>query len=280
MDSERKRPGDENGVPLRAGQIGRHRLTSAGRIARILAFAFGGTLILQGCDGTTYPPYRYKETVVVETPQGIRTGSTVIEVRMYKEGQSNPFARGAIHGQFKGEAAEVDLPNGRALFALLTSPSNYGWAKGAYQMLAQLTPEEMAQPYDPDNTGFDIQYRRAMALKGPQILPRMMPSAAPSHEPVSAYPWLVTFGNMTDPTSVRAVDPDNLAASFGHGYKLRAIVLEKTDEPVGARIQKALVWLNDYRARNSRLDGDTSVAIKSNDLKSNLSSGDFWVESY
>jgi len=63
-----------------------------------------------GCDGTIYQPYRYKETLVVETPQGIRTGSTVIEVRMYKEGQSNPFARGGIHGEFEGEAAEVDLP--------------------------------------------------------------------------------------------------------------------------------------------------------------------------
>ena len=193
-----------------------------------------------GCDGTIYQPYRYKETLVVETPQGIRTGSTVIEVRMYKEGQSNPFARGGIHGEFEGEAAEVDLPNGRTLFALLTSPSNYGWAKGAYQMLAQLTPEEMAQPYDPNNTGFDIQFRRAMALKGPQILPRMMPSAAPSHDPVSAYPWLVTFSDIKEPTSVQAVDPDNLAASFGPGYKLKAIVLEKTDEPVSEGIEKEI----------------------------------------
>ena len=131
MDSGRKRPDDEYGVPLRAEQIGRHRLALAGRIARILAFAFGGTLMLQGCDGTVYPPYRYKETVVVETPQGIRTGSTVVEVHWYKEGQSNPFDHGAIHGEYKGQAAMVDLPDGKTLFALLSSPGGHVWALGA-----------------------------------------------------------------------------------------------------------------------------------------------------
>lgn len=207
-----------------------------------------------GCDGATYQPYRYKETLVVETPQGLRTGSTVIEVRMYKEGQGNPFARGAIHGEFKGEAAEVDLPNGQTLFALLTSPSNYGWAKGAYQMLAQLTPEEMGQSCDPNTTGFDIQFRRAMALKGPQILPRMMPSAAPPHDSVSACPWLVTFSNIKEPTSVQAVDPDNLAASFGPGYKLKSIVLEKTDEPVSQRIEAKLPWVASLNDRLVKAD--------------------------
>eukprot|EP01037_Dinobryon_pediforme_P004365 gene4365-4412_t len=227
-----------------------HRLFMSGTLA------FAALLGTAGCDGTTYQPYRYKETVVVETPQGIRIGSTVIEVHMYKDGQSNPFAHGAVHGEFKGEAAEVDLPNGRALFALLTSPTNYGWAKGAYQMLVQPTPEEMAQPYDPNNTGFDIQFRRAMALRGPQVLPRMLPSAAIPHDPVSAYPWLVTFSDIRNPASVQAVDPDNLAANFGPGYKLKSIVLEKTDELVSGGISHKLQWLGDYPEPSLKADHD------------------------
>ena len=217
------------------GQIAR-----IGRFVGMFGLAWSGALSLQGCDGTTYPPYRYKETVVVETPQGIRTGSTVIEVRMYKEGQSNPFAHGAIHGEIKGEAAAVDLPNGRTLFALLTSPSNYGWAKGAYQMLVQPTPEELAQPYDPNNTPFDMQFRRAMALRGPQVLPAKLPSADPTRGPVSAYPWLVTFTDIKNPASITAVDPANFAATFGSGYKLKAIILQKTEDPVPDEIQKRL----------------------------------------
>jgi hypothetical protein len=182
---------------LRAEQIGRHRLALAGRIARILAFAFGGTLMLQGCDGTVYPPYRYKETVVVETPQGIRTGSTVVEVHWYKEGQSNPFDHGAIHGEYKGQAAMVDLPDGKTLFALLSSPGGHVWALGAYQRLAQLTPEETPRGYDPDNTDFDVQFRKAMALKGPQVMPSTHPGAMPGAQ-VSSYPLMVTFNNYGD----------------------------------------------------------------------------------
>ncbi|WP_420383711.1 hypothetical protein [Novosphingobium sp.] len=221
---------------------------TVGAVKAVLLFS---VLLIAGCGSTTYPPYRYKETVIVQTPQGIRSGYTVIEVRMYKEGQSNPFDGGAIHGKVKGEAAAIELPDGRTLFALLTSPANHGWAQGAYQMLAQLTPDEMAKPYNPNNTAFDIQYRRAMAMKGPQVLPRAMPSGAA--EPgrfVSGYPWFVTFVNINDPNSVQVVDPDNLAATFGEGYKLKSIILEKTSDPLGHSIRKILPWIShkeDYR---------------------------------
>ena len=46
------------------------------------------------------------------------------------------------------------------------------------------------------------------------------------------YPMLVTFEDITDPASVRLVDPADLAASFGPGVRLKSVVLEVTDEPV------------------------------------------------
>jgi hypothetical protein len=46
------------------------------------------------------------------------------------------------------------------------------------------------------------------------------------------YPMLVTFEDVTDPKSVRLVDPADLATSFGAGYALRKITLEITREPV------------------------------------------------
>lgn len=54
--------------------------------------------------------------------------------------------------------------------------------------------------------------------------------------PEYQYPMLVTFDDITDPASVRLVDPSNLAASFGPGVRLKSVTLEVTDEAVTAGV--------------------------------------------
>lgn len=56
---------------------------------------------------------------------------------------------------------------------------------------------------------------------------------------------LVTLGDVSDPTSVERVDPDNLEASFGKGYRLKAITVQVTDDEVTTGIEKRLGWLLD-----------------------------------
>jgi len=146
---------------------------------------------------------------------------------------------------------------------------------GAYQRLAQLTPEETPRGYDPDNTDFDVQFRKAMALKGPQVMPSTHPGAMPGAQ-VSSYPLMVTFKNLNDPATVEEVDPANLAASFGPGYRLKAIVLEKTDDKISDNLKNRIVWLEDYCKRGARLNGSTSVAVATNELSDNLDSGAFY----
>lgn len=70
------------------------------------------------------PDYRYRLTVEVETPEGLRTGSSVIEVmqRIVRPG-SHPSSW-AIDRRIRGEAVAVDLPQGQTLFALLRSESD------------------------------------------------------------------------------------------------------------------------------------------------------------
>lgn len=65
-------------------------------------------------------------------------------------------------------------------------------------------------------------------------------------EMVDNYPYLVTFKDIADPTSVVRVDPDDLAASFGAGYRLKAITVQVTDEPVTVGIVKKLGWLGKH----------------------------------
>lgn len=54
---------------------------------------------------------------------------------------------------------------------------------------------------------------------------------------------LVTFEGIGDPTSVKQVEPGNLAANFGPGVRLKAITVEMTDDPVTSGIEKRLGWL-------------------------------------
>jgi hypothetical protein len=46
---------------------------------------------------------------------------------------------------------------------------------------------------------------------------------------------------------VRRVDPNDLAASFGPGYRLNAITMTITDEPVTeGKVETVLGWLGKY----------------------------------
>jgi hypothetical protein len=73
------------------------------------------------------PSYRYKMTVEVETPQGLRSGSSVIEVRTSGGGLTNT---GGIQSRVQGEAVAVDLGSRGALFALLTARNDADRAAG------------------------------------------------------------------------------------------------------------------------------------------------------
>lgn len=96
--------------------------------------------------------------------------------------------------------------------------------------------------------------------------------------PAYQYPMLVTFGDVTDPLSVKMVDPKDLAASFGTGIRLKSVTLEVTDEPVteGVVVEK-LRWLTIIWP--SKLDGKRYETIQAeNRLANSLEVGAFTTE--
>lgn len=57
----------------------------------------------------------------------------------------------------------------------------------------------------------------------------------------------MTFEDISDPTSIRWVDPTDLAASFGEGYALKEVTFGITRDPVTKReVGKVLEWLGSY----------------------------------
>ncbi len=173
-----------------------------------------GALLLAGCGDVLgedrAPDYRYRLTVEVDTPEGLRTGSSVIEVEQSLGGAGGSPANSQIYRRIRGEAVAVDLSDGRTLFALLRSESDIEWAETIVSRVAPKGGGSASKP----------RFDNALRLKGETELPRTFPAYA-WIEKRSAYPMLVTFGDLSDPTSVALVEPDNLAASFGEGVSLK-----------------------------------------------------------
>jgi hypothetical protein len=175
------------------------------------------------------PDYRYRLTLEVDTPQGLRSGSSVIEVEQSMGRTAMTGFGKAIMRRVRGEAVAVDLPGGRTLFALLRSENDSDWAS---RMMQTLAPDIEGEPWE---EVFD----NVLLLEGEITLPRMFPPVSNLGER-NAYPMLVTFADENDPTSVALVDPDDLAATFGEGTALCRITIELTDEPVTSGIEERL----------------------------------------
>lgn len=180
-----------------------------------------------------YPPYRFRLTLAVETPEGVRSGSSVIEVK-------NSISSNSI----KGEAVSVELPNGQTLFALLRSSAmgSSDWASEAVSWIPQDLRKDWALADDPNGVYVGENYWKNVATyRGNASVPRTR--AMPWGE-MDTYPYFVRFKDIQEPSSVEYVDPDDLAASFGPGYRFKSLTAHFTDAPVTSQLTTKLAWLN------------------------------------
>lgn len=192
-----------------------------------LASLFVSTLaLLGGCSSETLgkqlSPYRYKLTAQVETPEGVKSGASVIEVQ-WKLPPKIMGSQGSGSYQVKGQAVAVDLPGGQTLFVLLRSGWNVDWAAKS--------------PYGPHQ---DLPI--GTGDQGPHAVEKTIRTLG---RQVSGYPFFVRFRDVGNPHTVEEVDPDNLAATFGPGVRLKALTVQLTGEPVTLGIRDRLPWLND-----------------------------------
>jgi hypothetical protein len=94
-------------------------------------------------------------------------------------------------------------------------------------------PDEQRLFYPNDGRAFDDP-RNLRAVKGRPI------EVPPDH-----YPLMVTFVALQAPSSVKEVNPADLPATFGEGYRIKSYTVEITDEPMtDGRIEALLPWLD------------------------------------
>lgn len=203
------------------------------------------------------PDYRYRLTVEVDTPDGLKTGSSVIEVKTSVAGENAITTPGRVSHTLRGEAVAVDLGDGRSLFALLRSPTDIDWANNVMFILT------------PGQGDFQSRFEAMLKRRKEYTLPRYLPIRG---ERRPARPMLVAFGDLADPTSVAEVDPDDLAKTFGEGVSLKRITVQLTDDPVTTGIEQLLGWLSEYP--EPRLDPDYRGSTTPN-LSQQLWHGDF-----
>lgn len=171
----------------------------------------------------------FRLTYEVDTPEGVKTGSGVWAA-------TYEMLNGYIGWQFwastEGEAIPVDFGSRGTLYAILSStkyPAGDGFVSlliDAFGVRKIIGKHERQSIYN----FAAISGRRDLSDGSfDDLLPKM-----------------VRFGDEKDPKTVEAVEPHNLAASFGAGVRLAHVTLETTKEPVTRGIEKRLGWLSRY----------------------------------
>ena len=208
-------------------------------------------LSFRGCVSGWKTGWNQRLTLVIETPQGEVRGSAVTEVEVaYFAGGQSLTGREVSYG-LTGEAAMVEVVPGRYLFALIDGNEEL-YARAAKDRFKGMTRGQWLSLI-PGQT-------EPVALRDDLI------------------PMLVTFDDVRNPETVREVDPDDLAAVFGEGVRLKAVTLEITNEAVTeGRVEGVLGWLDDVWP--NQLNGEPNEnTYAENRFANSLSAGSFSTE--
>lgn len=216
----------------------------------LLAGASAIGLVGCGASGKNLPTYRYRLTVEVETPEGLKSGLSVIEVSTATAGRYTLPTPGSVSHIIRGEAVFVDLGSRGSLFALLRSDDNPDWAGTVMFRLAPRVPHMLDENGKLDGDRyFEARFAAMLQRSEPIALPKTFPDAGHLKDQ-PARPMLVRFRDITDPKTIEKVDPDDLAKSFGPGIQLKRITVQLTADPMTAGIENKLGWLSRFESMN------------------------------
>lgn len=168
---------------------------------------------------------RYRVTLEVNDRGTPVSGSSVWKFVLSKG------VRGTYEGILHGEAVAIRLPGRGTLYALMRGRSPAGRPSSSSHMA--MLPERLfgglAQalagrtPDYPDRID-DIRNIAGRAGESAVL------DTAPVHPAWHNFPFLVRFAEPSDPKSVVAVDPADLATHFGEGVTLSKVTVTITDD--------------------------------------------------
>ena len=179
--------------------------------------AVGAVAVLGGCGLVVSENfYRFRMTVEVETPQGLKSGSSVMEVIATKGSIQIGDQNGSGIGM-RGEAVVIDTADG-PLFVLLKQPDAEGPL--ARSVTLAMVPDALQQ-------GVIATVGKLGGIFG----------GGKGELSRDDWPMMVRFRDINDPKSVVKVNPEAVG--------VKRIVVETTSDDVTTGIEKRLVWLSD-----------------------------------
>ena len=194
--------------------------------------------------------YRFRMTIEVATPQGLKSGAGVMEVEIHKIFPV-PGISSTNSGGMHGEAVVVDCPDGPVFALLKKSDSGQSLDVAVTQALA---PDARFEK--------DGDYAAALRTLGGSF------AHAKAELPRADWPLMVRFGNIHDPKSVEKVDP----VASG----VMRIWVETTSDPVTVGIEKRLEWLlGHHGALTPRLSAPDPANPP---FSARITEMDFWTE--
>ena len=178
--------------------------------------------------------FRYKLTAEVMTPEGLKTGSSVVEVSYSSTNPVPNPGRWRID-RLSGEAIFIDLHNGKNLFVTLgnyeSGRPSLGWTlpyPGSH-----LNPENQSDDifdYSKMNGALSalwlpIKFYKLGRTPGREreMAERVstMRGTSPIVIPLKNLPTVVTFDNASDPKTVRVVDVEDPSTESTSNYSNR-----------------------------------------------------------
>lgn len=244
------------------------RFSKSHLILAIFFIVIGSGLAFSMSDKNEIYTWRYKTTIIIETPEGEKTGSAVRETTV-----DFAVCMGCTPKvSTKGEAAFVDLGKRGKVFEVM----------GADPHMVVFS----SFPGPPGLTGEGQKYYST--LKNAKV---SLNTGNLQYNMFTQYPIMVTFKDTKNPKSIELVYQseavrvqgqahfdfkitNNFEQVFGKGVTLKDVQVEMTDEPVKFEIQGFLPWLPKYY--NQRLDGARFGILKSEyRLANSLSAGNF-----
>ena len=183
---------------------------------------------------------RYRLTINIQTPEGIKTGSTVQEV-FYPPADTENIYNPYNQGIPRGEAAYIDLGERGVIFAIMPDPPN---AKNKFFGLIQTVFPTVPTVYDQSRYQEILQHYNDLGGVKDEVPPEL-------------YPMFVYFKDINDLKTfelvykrkegsrrdMREVEVDRLEEIFGKGVKIKNMILEMTDDPLEWKLDDKLKWI-------------------------------------
>jgi hypothetical protein len=177
----------------------------------VLVGGFAAALV-SGCNPFGPSSYRYKMTIEVDTPQGMKAFSSVREVSYSSR------MEGGYNTHVEGEAVILALPGG-PVFALLRG------ADGSSEYAGEIAEAGLVSEIIPGGANHD--YRAGEFAEIYPTKPNIR-----YYMPKDPLPMFVRFRDLGDPKSVERINPV--------GIGITRVTIEKTFERVSTEIEEPL----------------------------------------